>query len=305
MVIYVVLILQRNISITLSSATISPMPSSSLLSVSLYPKALAKQTYIPGQHIYLSLPTDLGSPLNKLRVNPFTIANLPLIDGHMRLIVRPLSGTTQALSLIADINSNRSSQLLIEGPYGAAPNLLDLVESYDRILLVAGGVGATFTVPIYRALLQRVREGIAEESKIRFVWSVRKAGDAAWGIQYLQKDGGPLLAPGFEVYISESRDHISHSPGAAEESIELEERNQLLREDDMEDQTLVEASAKANRGRPNLKEIVDDVFGRDESEKVGVLVCGPTGMGRALRREVGRWVTKGREVFWHNEEFGW
>ncbi len=43
--------------------------------------------------------------------------------------------------------------------------------------------------------------------------------------------------------------------------------------------------------------------------RVAVLVCGPTGMGTALRREVGRWVRRGGpgrwDVFWHDEEFGW
>lgn len=224
----------------------------------------------------------------------------------MNLVIRPLSGTTQILSKLAAANSGRTSQLLVEGPYGAAPYFPDLVESYDRILLVAGGVGATFTVPIYRSLLQHVREGVIEESKIRFVWSVRKAGDTLWSIKDLQDDGRSSLPHGFEVYISGSRDLTSESPGAAEESIELEERNQLIRDDDSDgEQSIVDISASTKRGRPNIRQIVDDIFGHDESEKVAVLVCGPVGMGSALRKEVGRWVSKGREVFWHNEDFGW
>ena len=224
----------------------------------------------------------------------------------MNLIIRPLSGTTQILSTIGTANSKGSSQLVIEGPYGAAPYFPDLIESYDRILLVAGGVGATFTVPIYRSLLQHAREGSVEESKIRFVWSVRKEEDASWAIKYLQGDGRSALPHGFEVYISGSRDQTSESPEAAEESIELEERNRLLQDgENTGEQSVIEIGASASRGRPNLRQIVDDVFGHHESEKVAVLVCGPVGMGRALRRDVGQWVTKGREVFWHNEDFGW
>lgn len=58
-------------------------------------------------------------------------------------------------------------------------------------------------------------------------------------------------------------------------------------------------------GRPDLRGIVDELFSHDRNERVAVLVCGPMGMGAAARKEVGRWVRKGREVFWHSEEFGW
>jgi len=58
-------------------------------------------------------------------------------------------------------------------------------------------------------------------------------------------------------------------------------------------------------GRPDLRAVVDEVFASGVSDRVAVLVCGPGGMGKSLRREVGRWVGEGREVFWHNEEFGW
>lgn len=59
------------------------------------------------------------------------------------------------------------------------------------------------------------------------------------------------------------------------------------------------------RSRPDLKAVVDERFGHDAYENVAVLVCGPRGMGKALRKEVGRWVKRGREVFWHEEGFGW
>jgi len=35
-----------------------------------------------------------------------------------------------------------------------------------------------------------------------------------------------------------------------------------------------------------------------------VFVCGPAGMGRQVRKDVGRWVQRGRRVYWHAEEFG-
>ena len=58
------------------------------------------------------------------------------------------------------------------------------------------------------------------------------------------------------------------------------------------------------RERPDLKKIVDEVFQQGLEEKVAVLVCGPSSMARELRKHVGSWVGRGREVFWHNESFG-
>lgn len=314
--VYILLILQRNISITPAIATISPLPSSSLISISLKSDWLAKRIYTPGQHVYLSLPATSDAPLNKLRTNPFTIANLPATDGYMRLVIRPISGTTRLLADLAQNNYKRTTKLQIEGPYGAAPYFPDFENSYDRILLVAGGVGATFTLPIYRHLLRHAREGNSAESDIRFVWSVRNAGDAAWGIKYLQDDGGGSLLQGFELYVSGpplQQGMLSESNEPADESIELQERNQLLQatgENDNGEPSTIERSAENithRQGRPDLRNIVDDIFSTDADEgtKVAVLVCGPVGMGGALRKEVGRWVGRGREVFWHNEEFGW
>lgn len=314
--VYVLLILQRKLSATPAIATISPLPSSSLISVSLKSGTLAKRTYTPGQHIYLSIPATSDAPLNSLRINPFTIANLPATDGYMRLVIRPISGTTRLLADLAQNSDQPTTQLQIEGPYGASPYFPNLKNSYDRILLVAGGVGATFTLPIYRDLLRHAREGISAESYIRFVWSVRNAGDAAWGIKYLQDDGGDALFQGFEIYVSGPpvpQRILSEGGEPAEESIELQERNQLLQatgEDNNGELSTIESSANnitRHQGRPDLRSIVDDTFSTDDdqSAKVAVLVCGPVGMGGVLRKEVGRWVGRGHEVFWHNEEFGW
>lgn len=317
--VYVLLILQRNISSTLTIATISQLPSSALLSISLQPKAPAKlPKSIPGQHIYLSFPLSADAPLNKLCLNPFTIANLPTKDGNMRLIIRPLSGTTNLLSTLAETNTRRRpTPIIVEGPYGSAPYWPDLLKFHDRILLVAGGVGATFTLPIYRSLMQNVsRESPTLRSKIRSIWSVRKIADASWGLQYLQEDGVEAPLGGFEVFVS--RPPESSEETATEDSIELDERGQLLEGaegvdngESLNDENNPTFNVKIHQGRANLKHIVDDVFSNIDkiSEngklKVAVLVCGPTDMGRNLRKEVGRWVKRRIDVFWHNEKFSW
>lgn len=316
--IYILFIVQRNISSTPVQATLTRLPKTNLLSISIpLAPGLAKRLYTPGQHIYLSIPASLASPLNKLRLNPFTVAGIPSQEHKLRLVMRPLAGTTQILSNIAESSKKVSTSLVIEGPYGAAPYFPDLLENYDRILLVAGGVGATFTLPIYRHLLQRLRRTDASAGKVRFVWSVRDIADAAWGMQQLADDG-ETDPPGCEVYVSGStrkqqQQLREEGHGEAASSVELEEHAQLLGEEaeqpvgSGEDKPAshYDATPYRRRGRPPLRVVVDKTFGYNASDRVAVLVCGPTGLGSALRVEVGRWVEKGRKVFWHGEEFGW
>jgi len=63
--------------------------------------------------------------------------------------------------------------------------------------------------------------------------------------------------------------------------------------------------ATGGREKPNLRKIVDETFRHGREERIEVLVCGPAQMARELRTHVGRWVEKGREVFFHDESFGW
>ncbi|KAL8719533.1 MAG: hypothetical protein Q9225_003476 [Loekoesia sp. 1 TL-2023] len=304
--IYILLILQRNISQSrIDNANTSHLPgTSNLISIviPLSPSLLRRKSFHPGQHIYLSLPTPLTSPQEKLRLNPFTVANLPHKDGNIHLVLRGLNGTTSILSNLA---SNSTTSLLIEGPYGAAANFPNFSD-FDKILFVAGGVGATFTIPIFRDLVDR---GFDLE-RIRFVWAVKSVEDARWGLDYLKE--------GCAIYCTGDQRRTQKLPQTSDEdeAIELQERAGLIDEvdglsDGADDKSpSLPPHITLHQARPNFSLIVNEIFAPDQETgsppaKVAVLVCGPAGMGVALRREVGGWVKRGKEVWWHNEEFGW
>ncbi|CAO1599765.1 hypothetical protein XANCAGTX0491_003480 [Xanthoria calcicola] len=326
-IIYLILIAQRNTSVqTTPNAKLTRL-SHNLLSITipLTPSLSNSKTFHPGQHIYLSLPSQ-----TRLRLNPFTIANLPQKDTHIRLVLRALNGTTRLLANTIPSSSPSKTPskpttipLNIEGPYGAAANFPNLA-TYDRILLVAGGVGATFTVPIYRHLIEQQECIHTKNRTTRFVWAVKSIEDAAWAFPYLDaKD-----TDGIELYVSDSSSSSSSratpSPNARvkedeDEGMELQEREGLLTSHDgvSEDSSPPSPSSSTlppnlttYPHRPNLQSTVSQLFATHPDDphppiKIAVLVCGPAGMGAALRREVGVWVRGGREVWWHNEEFGW
>ena len=307
--IYLILILQRNVSQTTAEATIELIPNTNLLSISIpLTKQLSSKTYAQGQHIYLGF----ASLPQKLRINPFSVANRdPHDDKKIELVARTISGTT---AMLADhAVKQRTISLTLEGPYGAANHFPDLA-SYDRVLFVAGGVGATFTLPLYLNLLHRDAQGESIPS-IRFIWSVRQSADAGWGIKQVL-EAYATLPESFGLYITQSdvdgRDSISlarqtqnRSDAEASDFIELQERDRLLSSSTSPGAAASSAAKTMHHSRPDFRAIVDEVFSYDGGERVAVLVCGPSGMGMSVRKQVARWVWKGRDVFWHGEEFGW
>ncbi|KAL6713301.1 hypothetical protein ACLMJK_008766 [Lecanora helva] len=301
--VYILLIIQRNVSQSKAKATITQLPSTNLLSITIpLTGSLANKTYTPGQHIYLGLP----SLPQKLRINPFSIANpSPAHDGKIQLVARKLKGTTILLADLANDSKKMETTapipLLIEGPYGSSTHFPDR-ETFDRVLFVAGGVGATFTLPLFLDLLQRIGKG-ERIPPIQFVWTVRRREDAQWGLQMLKEQLGDELPSEVEIYITAPR----HDDNSNDENIELQECEHLLSHPNNENVS-TPPSISIKHSRPNFHTLINHVFTSTASPdaSVAVLVCGPKGMGARLRREVRPWVLRrGRDVFWHGEEFGW
>ncbi|KAG8534105.1 uncharacterized protein KY384_000949 [Bacidia gigantensis] len=288
--VFIGLVIQRNIFQSTVQATISRIEHTNLLSVSIpLPPSWRHKLFVPGQHIYIGF----ASLPEKLRKNPFTIASPPPTkqsrsqphSNSIELVIRTLKGSTAILDALASPQKQPSNttELTIEGPYGSTTYFPPL-DSFDRILFVAGGVGATFTLPMYLHSLGGEERESRGGPDMKFVWAVRRAEDAKWAMPSLKEGRG------------DARIFMTGSESEGAEGIELQEQ-----ELDVDD----EGKGLLEKGRPDLRNIVDGTFEHDPHEKVAVFVCGPRGMGANLRREVGRWVKGGRDVFWHSEEFGW
>lgn len=311
------------------AGTISMIAGTNLIKVEV-PLASGASTYKPGQHIYLRLP---GS--SALRSNPFTVASVPSVDGTVTLIARTLRGSTTRLATLARSSTTKISDgithpdtdtdikpaplqgLRLEGPYGSSSRLRDFTH-YDRVLLIAGGVGGTYIIPIWRHILESRSKGETlppSSTDVRLVWAVRTLQETSWAFPLPEALSAGKRAVSAddeaEIYITgpapkarDSRASARSSNGHAEH-IELAEREDLSKERLAlpSEKELVDAGVTLKHYRPVLREIVDEVFA-GLVERVAVLVCGPPGMGKQARRSVGRWVRKGKEVFWHDEEFG-
>lgn len=151
--------------------------------------------WTPGQHVMLSCHS-----VAPLQSHPFTIASIPQ-DGRMEFLVQSKSGGTKRLFTHAekhcglplvkdDVNKAHMAAVAIEGPYGR----LRPLRQFDSVVLIAGGCGSTFTMPLLRDLAfswkmfsqRRASPKIFETPigaatrSIRFVWVVKSRQQFEW-----------------------------------------------------------------------------------------------------------------------------
>lgn len=241
--------------------------------------------YLPGVHVYLNQP-GIGPR------TPFTVLSARALgnsekESEIELIAKnsygPMTGA------LADATKhNQKLKLSLEGPYGEAqvymPELLD-EENARRgcFLVVAGGVGATYALPIYKALV-KIR---GSTNDMRLLWLVRKEEDIEWAKDFLLDSN---FASGMHVFITqpEKPDTLSVSGQPA-------------------------SLGGLSAGHPDWEDQVSALFGPKSSaasEKhlaspVRIMVCGPLGLSRRLRQAVSEYaIVEGQDVMWYEEQFG-
>ncbi|KAI2780130.1 ferric reductase like transmembrane component-domain-containing protein [Daldinia loculata] len=279
-------LIKRKIDTVTMPSTLELIPDTNLIKIvaSLPLSKLDRFRKYAGMHVYLTIP--FGSRrsshiLFEFAYNPFTIASVDEKSGELTLVARRQRGPmTGALAQFAeDELTDTKVSLCMEGPYGCAtwfPNLAG--PEFDRILLVAGGIGSTFILPISRYILNE-----NPTARVQVVWAVRGAADASWPLDNAEN----ALDDNVQLFLTEDVPREL----TLREAVELDSNSYL--------------NPRQVHKRPDLQQIVDDFFRQGLEERVAVLVCGPEGMARELRSHVGVWVKKGRNVWWHNEGFTW
>ncbi|KIW27378.1 uncharacterized protein PV07_07121 [Cladophialophora immunda] len=300
------------------------IPGTQLVRVSfLVDKTSALAQAIPGQHVYVRRRGGLIGPKT-----PFSIANVHLSakDGKEQMVEVMLvlwntggPGTSSLAALSKPKVDEAADEMQIEGPYGEASVYMPAIlrsDPGDPVLLVAGGIGATYVLPIYIALLNSRRRRRAEGAmgRIKMVWLIKTPADARWGIELLVSRLREGLVLDVDIYIttvSSAMDELDSS--SLPSSLLLKKHGLHLHQ---------------LGHRPSLGPIIDEVFGsspvssssssaslspsfHDERSsleldgQVTVFVCGPRGLSTDVRALVGgRVIGEGRRVRWFEEVFG-
>jgi predicted ferric reductase len=146
----------------------------------------------PGQHIFLRV-----LDCRPAETHPFTIASIPRQAGatgqdaeggavsddglnELVLLIRPGDGFTSSLTKVITMNSSNGQSVvlpvLVDGPYGEAAHL----QTFDSVLLIAGGTGVSFVLPIFRDVLHATVE-TGSCSRLSLMWAARDTGELFCG----------------------------------------------------------------------------------------------------------------------------
>ncbi|KAF1919107.1 ferric reductase like transmembrane component-domain-containing protein [Ampelomyces quisqualis] len=336
-------ILFRALRLKVYQGTIRLLPGTNLIQIRIpLPEKNSALGWEPGQHVYLSRPWGKATTpsfyqqwIMTNKTNPFTIASIPGKDKELLLVARTLKGNTKYLADLARSLAQGGSgvpmlptsggdipilPIALEGPYGASKRLPDL-SSYDKVLLVAGGIGATFVMPVYRSIID-LHNPTPTGTQIRCIWAVQKLVETQWAFPFSaspyddheedadgDQDGLLENSGTVEIYVTrpsgpslQTSEAFAVGPDDDEgETIEMAENEQLLSMEEQMDKPRKGMVVKS--GRPPLDVIVDEVFSK--GMRTAVICCGPKRLTEDLKRSVEVWVKKGHEVFWYDETFGW
>ncbi|KEF60567.1 uncharacterized protein A1O9_02128 [Exophiala aquamarina CBS 119918] len=283
---------------------------------------------VPGSHVYIqSRAFGPKSPFTVLNVGIASSSSYEEPKEELTLIVRNLGGP-QTRFLAQSSAEKRELEVFVEGCYGECNDYLPRilyhpsassfppgasVASTHPILLVAGGIGATFALPIYLELLD-MRGG---STGVKFIWLVRTLDDARWGIALLEDPRRESeVAVDVDIYVTTiSR---KSSEGSSPSSYSSSRRGLTIHNSSSRPSlsTIIGPvlQASSTRSSSPIPPLISSSSRRSPDPrkraryydaKLTVLSCGPPSLVRDLRSEVGRHVAMyGREVEWHEEVFG-
>ena len=281
----------RVLATTKTSATLQRIHGSTLVKITA-PVALQKLSPFraaPGAHVYLSVPAqgrkpDAGNVFDFI-YSPFTVAAVH--DGSVTLVARARGGPLSRY-LAGHAATSATLPLALEGPYGSMTNRFEDLLSFgaDRILLFAGGVGATFILPVYRALQDELTSKDNRTTKLQLVWAVRAESDTAWAVAESTESKSVLDDESIRLF-------VTAADGGAISNVDDDGAMQMTQ------------PTSPTTVRPPVAKLVDDAFRKGRDDAIAVLVCGPNSMAADIRRSIRPWALKERAVWWHNETVGW
>ncbi|KAJ5103864.1 hypothetical protein N7532_004393 [Penicillium argentinense] len=222
----------------------------------------------PGSHAFLWMPS-----IRVFETHPFTLVSADPAE----FLIRQYNGYTRSLYKAAQAQPGKVIRCSVDGPYGQVPDFMN----FDRVILIAGGSGATFTISI---ALNMIRDAAAANvsKTVDFIWAVKHSESLRWFEQELQElqDSSRV---NFLVYVS--RD----DPGSDSSSLDstgligdLEKSKEGIT-----GQTIHLVGVR--KGRPDIPNLVAYCISQCGIEsRIGVGACGPAQMIKAIRETVSK-----------------
>ncbi|BGP29757.1 hypothetical protein JCM10296v2_001502 [Rhodotorula toruloides] len=251
-----------------------------------------------GQHVFVRFLT-----LQPWSTHPFTIASLDAStttfapsDGlkrEMKFLIRPHSGLTARLARLATSSpSPLSLPVLLDGSYGPSSPLSTILSGSTSALLIAGGTGVSFVLPLLLALVEGTEVHAVKE--VRLVWAVRSAECVEWvraelervvGLVKHEKEkrgevgGGCMGVEKLDIDIFVTRSETPTLGGSKASS-----------SDDLggiQEVAVSPSPLVLQSGRPDIAKTVDTAT-RTSQDRLAVAACGPSSLLHETRNAVAR-----------------
>ncbi|KAG2138486.1 ferric reductase NAD binding domain-containing protein [Suillus clintonianus] len=273
--------------------------------------------WTPGQTAYLIMPSVSRLPFE---AHPFTIASFnsklfdapkeqnPTSEKYTQISIAEGSLGSSApfwkeLVFFINVREGFTARLkdaalkgdkvkvFVDGPYGPSPNL----SSYDTSVLIAGGSGVSYTLPVLLDIIERVRNGQSSCSRVVFIWSIRSVDHIHWIDEVLIRAlrlAPPSLSISIHIHVTGAPSTIETLPQSYSPKDEKRARDDSGSDImELQDGKVVEInndslfaieSVKLAHERPDLWAILRDEV-KATTGRMSVSVCGSQSIARSVR----------------------
>ncbi|KAK7041554.1 hypothetical protein VNI00_009141 [Paramarasmius palmivorus] len=249
-----------------------------------------REQWKPGQHYFLHFMTVMP-----FQSHPFTIANIPTPENNeLVILIRQASGVTKRLAKrLGGKDTNATIPVFLDGPFGGVHNDLSI---YEHVVLIAGGTGITFAMPVLQDLIGKMKTDCVCKS-IQVLWSVREEEAISWMINELET--AVKEAPSSSVTV---KIHVTGTASSAGSDDESEKEKHP---------TPGVALSYPWYGRADVPGLIHSAAA--DNRTLGVAACGPETLLYDVRNAVAgvqKVIAIGKpgspvELFLHTEEYAW
>ncbi|KAE8369150.1 ferric reductase like transmembrane component-domain-containing protein [Aspergillus caelatus] len=257
----------------------------------------------PGSHVFLWLPS-----VRLFGTHPFTMVS----SNPPEFVIRAYDEFTRDLYYLAHKKQGQLLRCSMDGEYGQVPVFME----FDKVILVAGGSGASFTFAIALGLLEQLAARNTLK-RIEFLWAIRSLvlDSLKWFEPQLAKLQESACV-NISIYVT--RDAIS-SGGSIVPPTPISDKsacltNALPSGGDIEmglwkttaPGVTLDDAFHTMKGQPDIRLLISDyISGSSSEERVVIGGCGPIEMIDALSQVVQERQISGPSVTLHTEESMW
>ncbi|KAF2166913.1 hypothetical protein M409DRAFT_54681 [Zasmidium cellare ATCC 36951] len=299
-----------------------------------------QSTWRAGQHFFVRF---MGLGIHAWTTHPFTACSLPTKahfyeakESELIFYIRPQGGFTARLAKYAEKHPGCTMRVLLDGPYGGID--MPKLESPEKMLVLAGGSGAGWCLPLIESFLRR--KDCAEccdvgkdcnTPSMRVILATRDLATRNWFEEAVNELVSSSLIgkcpPGLVVEV--------HYTGGEDNANAPKATGQFLQKlDDPEKAPDADVAITAHNGpesssdsdtdekdeqrgrfalslrdfpsRPYLPDVIRQECA-DQDKPMGVFVCGPLSMQHDVANAVAKEQIRDmkRDLYLHMEHFSW